>query len=160
MYIDFAELLFKTIFEFRKDRQDDKFCREIILSEISYNLNLLNILTNKNDNVEKEIIAKVLKRLKTNAYETVLSTGKTLNIIFNSELNSKVDIQSQGIYDNRAFITFQNCTKQYQLIENLYQKINILKVIGEENLLKAVREKSRIKFAYSLMRLTVDNFKN
>lgn len=62
-----VKYIFETLGKFKDQHEQTNFCREIILSEIAYNLNLLNILVNKKDEVEKEIIAKVLKRLKTDA---------------------------------------------------------------------------------------------
>jgi len=139
--LEAAKYVFETLRGIRDSKKEIEFCREIIFSEISYNLNLLDILVNKKEVREKEIIIKVLKRLKTDAYETVLSAGRSLNDIFKDTNNNTKEIQPQNI-------------------ENLYQRIHILKIIGEENLLNAVRGTSRINFAHSLMRLAIDNIRN
>jgi len=158
--LEAAKYVFETLRGIRDSKKEIEFCREIIFSEISYNLNLLDILVNKKEVREKEIIIKVLKRLKTEAYETVLSAGRSLNDIFKDTNNNTKEIQPQNNYDKRAITTFKKCESQYKLIENLYQRIHILKIIGEENLLNAVRGTSRINFAHSLMRLAIDNIRN
>lgn len=158
------EFTVNKVFEIKDKKDKENYCRNIVYSEISFNRNLLSILQNNKEGITDDVKIKVLKRLKTEAYEAVMATGMPLDSIFSTNFYDKISriepLVNKSRYSEDLIKNKYNVDEEYQLEYNLVgiitEKVYVLKVIGEEDILSAVREVARINNAVYIMNFVMD----
>ena len=156
-------VIISKLFDSNQDAKDNdkliKSVKESILRELRFNRELFKEMEkNTKDRLN------IIKYLKTNNFDRLEENYIPLTLFFNSKETSIfkeiISENSQKITNKNYLKWIANCNTAYLLIEKIYHRIKILKVLEKNNIIKNKTSLGYTKFLLMLTDKILQSEKN